>query len=138
MLNNYNYVALVTHPNDTYKREYAFALFDTEDVKRGDMVLCDTKSGFVLGYVNTIIDREAFEEDFGKKNVSKEIICKVNPDLDSYYQRQEKEKRIVELKTKMNNLAKKQEKLLLYKQLAEISPEMKALYDEYMALDSEV
>lgn len=103
---------------------YSFALFD-KDISVGDMVLCDTQNGYVVGKIQCLIPKE----DYVGTTVTKEIICKV--DFSEFEKRKENRKKKETLKKHMNEMVKENQELVLFQMLAEKNPEMKALLDEY-------
>lgn len=109
-------------------KEYAFALFD-KDVQKDDFVLCDTANGYGVAKV---VDIKS-QVDYNGVLITKEIICKV--DFTAYNQRVENRKRKESLKKRMDNMLAANQELVLYKALAEVNPEMKALLEEYQGLE---
>ena len=110
-------------------KDYAFALFDSDDVVLiGDHVLCDTSQGYNVGKVTNIIP----QSEYSGCTVTKEIICKI--DFAAFENRKEVRKQKENLKKQMDKMVKDNQELFLYQALAEKNPEMAALLAAYKSL----
>lgn len=109
-----------------YEREYGFALFDN-GVQIGDYVLCDTSNGYNVGQVQDIVT----QTEYGK-NVTKEIICKV--DFSAFERRKEIRKQKDELKKQLDKAVRENQDLILYQTIAQTNPEVAKLLADYEAL----
>jgi uncharacterized protein (DUF1919 family) len=94
------------------------------DLKEGDLVVCDTARGYNVGQVVGIKE--------SSKSATKWIVCKV--DLEAHQKRLEHEKKLAEIKAKMEQRRKKLESLQIYRMLAQEDPEMAKLLKEYEEL----
>lgn len=110
-------------------RKYGFALFDNE-IKDGDIVLCDSDNGYNIAKVVGIMT----QEEYGKP-VTKEIVCKC--DFAPFERRKAIRKQKVEIKKKLDKAVKENQDLILYKTIAQNNPDVAALLAEYEALTSE-
>lgn len=110
-------------------RKYGFALFDDE-IKEGDIVLCDSDNGYNIAKVVGIMT----QEEYGK-SVTKEIVCKC--DFAPFEKRKAIRKQKVEIKKKLDKAVKENQNLILYKTIAQNNPDVAALLAEYEALTSE-
>ena len=108
-------------------KEYAFALFD-EYISVDDCVLCDTSYGYSVGKVVEIINKDEYEG----ADVTKEIICFVN--FADFEQRKKNREEAKKLKSEMDKKMKEMQELALYEMMAEKSPELKEMLDNYKAL----
>ena len=108
---------------------YAFALFD-EGIEKDDYVLCDTARGYNVAKVVEVKSQADYD---GGVTVTKEIVCKL--DFTTYEKRQADRKRKESLKKRMDKMLSDNQELVLYKALAEVNPEMKALLEEYQGLE---
>jgi len=107
-------------------KEYTFALFEDE-IKIGDMVLCDTTNGVSLGKVINIYDK-----DNVKTNVTKEIISVIN--TESFDKRQALKKKKNELQQKMDKRVKELQNITLYEMMAEKDNELALMLEQYKSL----
>lgn len=105
---------------------FSFALFDDE-VTEGDYVVCDTHNGYFVGKIISIDTTENF-----KKNVTKEIVCKV--DFSKFERRKETRAKRAELKKKLDNAVKENQDMFLYETLAKANPSVAELLEQYKAL----
>lgn len=110
-------------------KEYCFALFDDE-IKEGDIVLCDSGNGYSIAKVVGIMT----QEEYGK-SVTKEIVCKC--DFALFEKRKAIRKQKAEIKKKLDKAVKENQDLILYKTIAQNNPDVAALLAEYEALTSE-
>ena len=107
-------------------KEYAFALFDYSIVIN-DLVLCDTANGYNVARVV-----EIFPKSECKADVTKEIIC--NVDFEAYNIRKDNREKARQLKVEMEKKVKAMQELTLYEMMAEKSPELKEMLDNYKSL----
>lgn len=113
-------------------KDYGFALFETEEpIYPGDRVLCDTANGYEVCKIKEIISQDVYASS-GKPPVTREVICPV--DFKAFESRIEARKQRELLKKKMDKLVKDNQELILYQAIADRSPEMAALLDQYKAL----
>lgn len=118
---------------DYLKMTEYYALFD-EDIFEGDSVIYEKEDGMRgIGRVYNIREKEDIPVN---KLPIREIITKV--DFSDYEYRKESRSRLSALKNKMDEILRVQQPLLLYKELAKTSPEMKELLAEYEDLANEV
>lgn len=105
---------------------YAFALFD-DSIVENNLVLCDTAHGYNVARVVEIIPQSECETD-----VTKEIICKV--DFSDYNIRKDNREKARQLRVEMEKKVKEMQELTLYEMMAEKSPELKEMLDNYKSL----
>ena len=67
-----------------------------------------------------------------KKNVTKEIVCKV--DFSKFERRKETRAKRAELKKKLDNAVKENQDMFLYETLAKANPSVAELLEQYKAL----
>lgn len=108
-------------------KEYAFALFE-DYIKVDDYVLCDTAYGYSVGKVVDIINKDEYEG----ADVTKEIICHIY--FTDFEQRKKNREEAKKLKSEMDKKMKEMQELALYEMMAEKSPELKEMLDNYKAL----
>lgn len=118
-------VKFVQGTNTTSK--YSFALFD-EYITVDDFVLCDTAHGYSVGKIVEIINKE----DYDGCDVTKEIICFV--DFTDFEQRKKNREEAKKLKSEMDKKMKEMQELALYEMMAEKSPELKEMLEQYKGL----
>lgn len=108
-------------------KQYCFISF--EPLNDGDVVVVDTQYGFqlatVVGYASAIPSNIS-------KGRMKEVVCKV--DFSSYTARKEKAEKIKRLKAEMNKRVERLKEDAVYEMMAEKDPVLKALLDEFKAL----
>lgn len=127
---NYNVamVNFVQGVNTTKK--YAFALFD-ETITIDDAVLVDTANGYSVAVVNEIYTKDSYEE-IGCSLPTREVICKI--DFTAFDERKEKRAKASKLKKEMGAKVKALQEIAVFELLAEKSPELKEMLDEYKNL----
>lgn len=108
-------------------KEYAFALFE-DYINVDNYVLCDTAHGYSVGKVVEIINKDEYEG----ADVTKEIICPVY--FVDFEQRKKNREVAQKLKSEMDKKMKEMQELALYEMMAEKSPELKEMLDNYKAL----
>ena len=109
--------------NDT---EYIFKCFDAVSI--GNLVVVDTKLGFNVATV-TSIDPDIKNFPLGEL---KEVVQVV--DMSNFNIRQEKAKKLKELKKKMDQKVKELQDLVVYEMLAEKDPELRDMLAEFKTL----
>ena len=108
-------------------KEYAFALFE-DYINVDEYVLCDTAYGYSVGKVVEIMSKDEYEGT----EVTKEIICGVY--FDNFEQRKKNREEAKKLKSEMDKKMKAMQELALYEMMAEKSPELKEMLEQYKAL----
>lgn len=108
-------------------KNYAFALFD-DTVAVNDTVLVDTTNGYGVAVVNEIHGKVDYEE-LGCSLPTREVICKI--DFTAFDERKNKRAKAIKLKKDMDNMVKSLQEIAVFELLAEKSPELKAMLDEY-------
>lgn len=108
-------------------KKYAFALFDA-DIYVDDCVLCDTQNGYSVGKIVEIISKD----EYNGVEITKEIICYVR--FDEWEQRKKNRAEAKKLKSEMDKKMKEMQEFALYEMMAEKSPELKEMLDNYKAL----
>lgn len=127
---NYD-VAICTFINSSSSEHmYAYALFDC-CACIGDHALVQSNNKFGVVRIENIVSKNDHEAAGGHP-VTNEIICKV--DFTSIELRKEQRKRKEELRKQMDKLVKENQELIIYQALAEKSPEMAAMLEEYKSL----
>lgn len=127
---NYN-VALVKFVEGVYTDKlYAFALFD-DGIFVEDTVLVDTANGYKVVVIQEIHGKADYEE-LGSVLPTKEVICKI--DFTAFDERKAKRAKAAKLKTDMNKMVKSLQEVAVFELLAEKSPELKAMLEEYKSL----
>lgn len=124
-------VALCTFPDSANpEKQYAYALFDC-CATIGDLALVRSSNNYGVVRIENIVSMNEHESLFGHP-VTNEIICKV--DFSGIQRRIDQRKRKEELRKQMDKLVKENQELILYQALAEKSPEMAELLNEYKSL----
>ena len=108
-------------------KKYAFALFNDE-LEVDDCVLCDTRNGYSVGKIVEIISKD----EYNGVEITKEIMCYV--DFSDFEQRKKNRAEAKKLKSEMDKKMKEMQELALYEMMAEKSPELKEMLDNYKAL----
>lgn len=127
---NYN-VALVKFVQGlNTTKNYAFALFD-DTVWVNDTVLVDTANGYGVAIVSEIHNKSDYEE-LGCSLPTKEVICKI--DFTAFDERKAKREKAIKLKNDMDKMVKSLQEIAVFELLAEKSPELKAMLDEYKSI----
>jgi len=108
-------------------KKYAFALFE-DYISVDEYVLCDTAHGYSVGKVIEIINKDEYDG----VEITKEIISPIN----FYYFEQRKKNReeAKKLKSEMDKKMKEMQELALYEMMAEKSPELKEMLNQYKTL----
>lgn len=99
---------------------------DIPYLKEGDYVVCDTKAGLAVGKVESITDT-------ADSKATAWIVCKI--DVESHTKRLEKEKRIAELKNKVNKRVKELQESILIEHLANQDVQLKVMLTELKSLE---
>lgn len=108
-------------------RGYAYALYDN-GITAGDIVVVHTgHHGMALARITTLDEQSYTDVQYGR-----EVICKV--DLTAFNERKEKTKKIAALERKMQEKIAEVQAAALYEMMAEKSPELRAMLDEYKML----
>lgn len=124
-------VALCTFPKSANpEKQYAYALFN-RCATIGDHALVQSTNNYGVVRIEDIRTMNEHEAAGGYP-ITNEIICKV--DFSAIDQRKEQRKRKEELRKQMDKLVKENQELILYQALAEKSPEMAELLNEYKSL----
>lgn len=118
-------VKFVQGANTTKK--YAFALFE-DNVMVDDTVLVDTANGYGVAVVCEISSKADYEE-LGCALPTREVICKI--DFSAFDERKAKRAKAIKLKNEMDKKVKSLQEIAIFELLAEKSPELKAMLDEY-------
>ena len=111
-------------------KEYAFALFDNT-VCVNDTVLVDTANGYGVAVVINIHTKEGYEE-LGCSLPTREVICKI--DFSAFDERKAKREKAIKLKKDMDKMVKSLQEIAVFELLAEKSPELKAMLEEYKSV----
>ncbi len=129
-LTGYKAVAVIVQGSGCCKRDYHFAIYeDGTDYKPGDMVKVSNGNGFDV--IKEIITPEEAHERF-KKNITAEIICKV--DTTAYDERVRKRKEAADIKKEMDKVIKQMDEKMKYEIYAEENPDLKDMLKKYMEL----
>lgn len=108
-------------------RGYAYALYD-KGVSTGDIVVVQTgHHGMALAQIAALNELNHADVQCGR-----EVICKV--DLTAFNERKKKAKRIAALEREMQAKIAEVQAAALYEMMAEKSPELRAMLNEYKAL----
>lgn len=106
---------------------YAYALYD-DSIVAGDVVVVNTgHHGMAVAKISALDEKRKSEVKFGR-----EVVCKV--DLSAFNERKERAARIAALEREMKAKASEVQATAIYEMLAEKSPELKAMLDEYKKL----
>lgn len=109
---------------------YAYALYD-KDICVGDTVVVNTgHHGMAIAKIAAINELSSSLVKYGR-----EVVCKI--DMTAFNARKEKAKRIAALEKEMKAKAAKLQTVALYEMMAEKSPELKEMLDEYKQLTGE-
>lgn len=127
------YTAVAVIEQGCYNKDYHFAIYeDGTDYKPGDMVKVSGGNGFDV--IKEIITPEEAHERF-KKNITAEVICKV--DTTAYDERVRKRKEAADIKKEMDKVIKQMDENMKYKIYAEENPELKKMLEKYKELKGE-
>lgn len=108
-------------------RGYAYALYD-DNIAVGDVVVVNTgHHGMAVAKIDALNEMGGADVKFGR-----EVICKV--DLTAFNERKQKVKRIAALEAQMRAKVAEVQAAALYEMMAEKSPELRAMLDEYKLL----
>lgn len=128
------YKAVAVIKQGYYNKDYHFAIYeDGTDYQPGDMVKVSGGNGFDV--IKEIITPEEAHERF-KKNITAEVICKV--DTTAYDERVRKRKEAAEIKKEMDKVIKQMDERMKYEIYAEENPELKDMLRKYMELTKKV
>ena len=108
-------------------KKYAFALFDNA-ARIDDTVLVDTNNGYGVAVISEIHSKADYEE-LGCSLPTKEVISKI--DFTAFDERKAKRVKAAKLKNDMDKMVKSLQEIAVFELLAEKSPELKAMLDEY-------
>jgi hypothetical protein len=108
-------------------KKYAFAVFE-DCISVDEYVLCDTVHGYSVGKVIEIINKD----EYNGVEITKEIVCPVC--FDCYEQRKKNREEAKKLKSEMDKKMKEMQELALYEMMAEKSPELKEMLEQYKTL----
>lgn len=112
-----------------YNTSYNTYEFMTDlEIAKGDTVVCDSSNGFQVAKVLKVSD-----EPINHRKVHKWIVDKVN--VEAHNERMSKEKKLKELRQKMEQRRKKIETIQVYRLLAQEDEEMASLLKELEGLD---
>lgn len=111
-------------------KKYAFALFDNT-ITVDDTVLVDTSNGYGVAVVDDIHSKADYEE-LGCSLPTREVICKI--DFTAFDERKAKRAKAIKLKQDMDKKVKSLQEIAVFELLAEKSPELKEMLDEYKTL----
>lgn len=124
------YKAVAVIKQGCYNKDYHFAIYeDGTDYKPGDMVKVSGGNGFDV--IEEIITPEEVHERF-KKNITAEVICKV--DTTAYDERVRKRKEAANIKKEMDKVIKQMDEKMKYEIYAEENPDLKDMLKKYMEL----
>lgn len=124
------YKAVAVIKQGCYNKDYHFAIYeDGTDYKPGDMVKVSGGNGFDV--IEEIITPEEAHERF-KKNITAEVICKV--DTTAYDERVRKRKEAADIKKEMDKVIKQMDEKMKYEIYAEENPDLKDMLKKYMEL----
>lgn len=113
---------------ETPFKSYHF-LTDLEDLKVGDLVVVDTRNGFQLAEVEKYVTSKKLDSlDINGKWVVQKI------DMEQHFARVAKEKKMAELKAKMDSRRQQIQEYQLLVLMAKEDAGMKVLLDEYTEL----
>lgn len=106
---------------------YAYALYDNS-ISVGDIVVVNTgHHGMAVARVSAVNEADCSEVRCGR-----EVVCKV--DLTAFNERKEKAARIAALEKEMQAKAAEVQTMAIYEMMAEKSPELRIMLDEYKKL----
>lgn len=129
-LTGYKAVAVIEQGTGCYKKDYHFAIYeDGTDYKPEDMVKVSGGNGFDV--IKEVITPEEAHERF-KKNITAEVICKV--DTTAYDERVRKRKEAADIKKEMDKVIKQMDEKMKYEIYAEENPDLKDMLRRYMEL----
>lgn len=127
---NYDVVLVKFVQGVNTTKKYAFALFD-KFVGVGDTVLVDTANGYGVAVVDELFFKPDYEE-LGCSLPTREVICKI--DFSAFDERKAKREKAIKLKKDMDKMVKSLQEIAVFELLAEKSPELKAMLEEYKSV----
>lgn len=117
-------IVLITFKGNTSYIHYEFKN-DIVGLEEGDKVVVDTVHGLTVGTVQGF-------KDPAKSKATKWVVQKI--DTTAHEARLEKERKLSDIKAKLEERRKKLEKFEVYQLLAKSDPTMEALLNEFKAL----
>lgn len=137
-LEGYKAVAVIEEGTGYTRRDYHYAIFDDSNMyKIGDNVLVSGSNDDILKIKDIITPEEAKEK--GRKDITAEIICKV--DTSSYDKRVKERKEKAERKKEADKIKKQMDKMIAemdqtkrYEMYASDNPELAEKLKEYKEL----
>ena len=105
-------------------KEYNFKC-DVPDIKVGDMVVVESSNGLSVAKVTKIDPENTY-------SATKWVVSKVY--MEEYTARVEKEKKLAEVKKRLNAKKKELQDIAIYEMLAEKDPEFREILAEYKSL----
>lgn len=132
---------------DSYNKYYYVTT--NPDIKIGDVVMIesnykrksddDDEFGLQFCKVTDIMDpytniADRVEQRLNKANKAVYPYALLTIDLSEYFKQKEEERRIKDIKREMNEAVKELDEMYKYKQLAELNPRFKGLYEELISL----
>lgn len=109
---------------------YYFKAYDALCVN--DVVVVDTQYGYQLA---TVVEVEPEVSASGAKKITKSVVCRV--DFSGFNARMEKTEKAKRIKEQMDARIEKLKENAFYEMMAEKDPELKAMLDEFNALQEE-
>lgn len=116
--------AKVQFNSNTYGKDYVFKN-DIEDLEVGDQVVVDTRYGYSVATVIEFME----QSNIGSKYLVQKI------DISAHKVRLEKERKLKEIKAKMDARRKKLEEIEIYEMLAKQDEEMAGLLKMLKEID---
>ena len=107
---------------------YPYACYDDTIVNDDTVVVSTGHHGFSLARI-----ADANPKNPGKVQYSREVVCKV--DFSAYEARKEKAQRAAQLRQQMDEKVKQLQTYAIYEMMADKDPALKAMLDEYKALN---
>lgn len=134
-LTGFKAVAVIEQGTGCYKKDYHYAIYDDGTTYMpGDKVyVSGTSNTCILKIKEIITPKEA--ADRCKKNITAEIICRV--DTNAYDARVEQRKEAAALKKEMDKMIKQMDETKKYDMYAAENPELKEMLDRYKELRGE-
>lgn len=131
-LTGYKAVAVIEQGTGCYKKDYHYAIYDDGTTYMpGDKVyVSGTSNTCILKIKEIITPKEA--ADRCKKNITAEIICRV--DTNAYDARVEQRKEAAALKKEMDKMIKQMDETKKYDMYAAENPELKEMLDKFKNL----
>lgn len=131
-LTGFKAVAVIEQGTGCYKKDYHYAIYDDGTTYMpGDKVyVSGTSNTCILKIKEIITPKEA--ADRCKKNITAEIICRV--DTNAYDARVEQRKEAAALKKEMDKMIKQMDETKKYDMYAAENPELKEMLDKFKNL----